>query len=71
LEDADRGLPILEEVVSTLNRTKAKQHGAARMGVLRSANTQCDPTNISQECCVQHHERENNSRFNVGIVKYV
>jgi len=41
------------------------------MGVVRSADTRCDLVDISQECCVQHHERENNRKFDVGVVKYV
>jgi len=31
------GLPVSEEVVSTLNRAKVNQHGAVRMGVVRLA----------------------------------
>jgi len=46
LEDADRGLPVSEEVVSTLNRVEANRHGAARMGFVRSANTRCDPVDV-------------------------
>jgi len=41
------------------------------MGVVRSANTWCDPVDISQEYCVQRHEQENSHRFDVGVVKYV
>jgi len=66
--NADRGLPVSEEVVSTLNRAEANRHGTAKMGFVRSANTQCDPVDISQECCIQHHEREHNCRFDEGIV---
>jgi len=69
--DADRGLLVSKEVVSTLNRAEANRHGAGRMRFVRSADTRCDPIDISQECCVQHHEREHNRRFDEGIVKYV
>jgi len=41
------------------------------MRVVTSAGTWCDLIDISQECCVQYHERENNRRFDAGIVKYV
>ena len=37
----------------------------------RQADTRCDPVDISQECCVQHHEQEHNRRFDEGIIKYV
>jgi len=47
------------------------QNGVAKMGFVRSADTQCDPVDISQKCCVQHHEREHNRRFDEGVVKYV
>jgi len=41
------------------------------MGFVRSVDSRCDPVDISQECCVQHHEQEHNRRFDEGIVKYV
>ena len=69
--DVDRELPVLEEVVSTLNKAEANRHGVVKMGFVRSTNTQCDPVDINQECCVQHHERENNYRFDASIVEYV
>jgi len=36
------------------------------MRFVRSADTRCDPVDISQECCIQHHEREHNRRFDEG-----
>jgi len=41
------------------------------MGVVRSADIRCDPAVISQECCIQYHERENNRRFDANAIKYV
>jgi len=41
------------------------------MAFVRLENTRCDLVDISQECCVQHHEREHNRRFDEGVVKYV
>ena len=71
MEDVDRGLLVSEKVVSTLNRAEANRHGVAIMGFVRSVDTQCDPVDISQECCIQHHEQEHNHRFDEGVVKYV
>jgi len=69
--DVDRELPVLEEVVSTLNKAEANRHGVVKMGFVRSTNTRCDLVDISQECCVQHHEREHNHRFDESVIKYV
>ena len=41
------------------------------MRVVRSTDTQCDPIDISQESWIQHHERENNRKFDASVVKYV
>jgi len=57
--------------VSTLNRAEANRHDVAIMGFVRLTDTRCDAVDISQECCVQHHEREHNRRFDEGVVKYV
>jgi len=58
-------LPLTRQKPTDMEQAEWDLLDRQTLGVIRLT---CD---ISQECCVQYHEREHNRRFDEGIVKYV